>query len=266
MKKLFVLFLFVTAAFLPAYPANKTAAEPFYFVQVTDTHWGPDLHTARLKKIVDAINALPMKIEFVAHTGDIASDDLDNMANLSNALKIYSQLKAPIYFVPGNHDIVKYKFDKCIAIYTNYFSPLNYTVEVKGVVMLFTFLEELRENYTIPGYDPYKWVESTLKANKKKPVLIFHHSPVIPDFYNNEMHYPYDPKETSDWSAIVNKDKNVKGIICGHFHRGEMYWIGDVPCYVAPSVAAYWERQATFRVCEYNNGKLNYFTVYIEDK
>ncbi|OHD54953.1 MAG: hypothetical protein A2Y33_03085 [Spirochaetes bacterium GWF1_51_8] len=266
MKKFTVSLLLMVAIAVVFCTAKPAPDSSFYFVQITDTHWGPDIHTQRLKKIVDAINALPMKIEFVAHTGDIASDDLDNMTLLSNTLSIYKQLKYPLYFVPGNHDIVKYKADKTLNIFTNYFSPLNYTVEVKGVVMLFTFLEPLRENYTITNYDPYKWVDGTLKANKNKPVIIFEHSPVIPDFYNNAYHYPYDEKETAGWQTIVNKYKNVKGIICGHFHRAEFFWIGEVPCHVAGSVAEYWERQATFRVYEYKNGKLSYFTVYIEDK
>ena len=50
----------------------------FYFVQITDTHFGRPEHTERTEKCVESINQLPMPIECVVHTGDITADRLLN--------------------------------------------------------------------------------------------------------------------------------------------------------------------------------------------
>src|SRR5262245_3826729 len=56
---------------------QKSAREEFYFVQVSDTHWGfdgpkvnPDAQ-GTLKKAVAAINSLERQPDFVVFTGDL---------------------------------------------------------------------------------------------------------------------------------------------------------------------------------------------------
>ena len=261
MKRLF--FVLSLCLLSGAIFAQTSKDDVFYFVQITDTHWGPELHQQRLQKAVDMINALPFQIEFVAHTGDISSDDLDNLVNLSNSLKIYKKLKAPIYYVAGNHDILPYRM-KTIGIFTNTFNPLCVAIEKKGVQFYFISMVPIARKFPIKGYQPFEWVEKQLKASKGKPVIIFDHIPTANDFYNNAIHNEWDSAFLAKWTALINK-YNVKALIAGHYHRNELHWLGKVPLYVAPSIAAYWDRQATFRIYKYHNGQLDYMTVYIED-
>src|SRR4051812_38723402 len=59
----------------PEYDTKK-AADDFYFVQLSDTHWGfngpPNPDSANtLKKAVASVNALPIKPDFIVFTGDL---------------------------------------------------------------------------------------------------------------------------------------------------------------------------------------------------
>jgi len=94
--------------------APQPALAPFHFVQITDTHHGHPLHLIRTRMAVDAINALPMPIEVVLHTGDLASNNLtmENAAAISNE---FSRLNAPVVFVPGNHDILPKRMEENVA-------------------------------------------------------------------------------------------------------------------------------------------------------
>ena len=65
-------------------------------VHITDIHHKGD--RAYLKKVVETVNALSP--DFVAFTGDLVEDSV----HLDEALDVLSQIKYPVYGVPGNHD------------------------------------------------------------------------------------------------------------------------------------------------------------------
>lgn len=271
-----ILALFMLVLLVPWYSVAATGKNAgFYFVQITDTHWGPRKHHQRLRKAIEYINKLPMKIDFVVHTGDLASNNLHQDGVVDKNKKLFSQFKAPLYLVAGNHDVMKYNGTsillKTYQIYTNHFGPLNYTVEHKGVVLVFTFMENERERYTLPGHAPWKWLATTLKKHQQRPVLLFQHAPPTLDLYksrfetHHQYHDPWGKKNRTRYSTLVNRHGNVKAIVCGHFHRAELHWVGKVPLHVCGSIAGYWGRQGSFRLYHYDQGRLSYQTIYVED-
>lgn len=250
-------------------PAPRTAkpappAAPFDFVQVTDTHHGHPLHLTRTRQAVDAINALPMPIACVLHTGDLASDNLDAeaAAAISNE---FARLRAPLFFVPGNHDILPRKLDETLEAYRSHFGPLATRHEVHGVTFLALYTEPLRTGIVVPDYDPLAWLANELAASPDQPTIVVHHAPDGPDFYNNQKHegWPTDSRER--WLTTLARGR-VEAIIAGHFHRDEVRWneLG-IPTYVASSIASFWGRQASFRIYTYDGGRLSHHTVYLED-
>ncbi|MBV8883791.1 MAG: metallophosphoesterase [Chroococcidiopsidaceae cyanobacterium CP_BM_RX_35] len=79
------------------------------FVQISDSHIGfhkpANEHvTATLQKAIDAINALPTPPAFVVHTGDITH--LSKPAEFDQAKQLLSQLKVPLFTLPGEHDVI----------------------------------------------------------------------------------------------------------------------------------------------------------------
>ncbi len=76
---------------------NLAQGKPAHrFVHFTDLHYKGDRSTAA--HLVERINALSP--DFVCFTGDL----IEEPDFLSDALEFISQIKSPVYAVPGNHD------------------------------------------------------------------------------------------------------------------------------------------------------------------
>jgi len=76
-----------------------TAFENFSILHISDIHVNTKTPQGALKNLVEAINTL--EIDMVAMTGDI----FDAKVNTIN-YKILSNIKHPVYFVSGNHDLL----------------------------------------------------------------------------------------------------------------------------------------------------------------
>jgi 3',5'-cyclic AMP phosphodiesterase CpdA len=85
---------------------------PLRFVHISDTHINPDTaynneyarHTPLVgaKALIEAVNALPFTPDFILHTGDVAFDPVPEA--YAFIAELLSDLKAPLYFLRGNHD------------------------------------------------------------------------------------------------------------------------------------------------------------------
>jgi 3',5'-cyclic AMP phosphodiesterase CpdA len=88
---------------------TPSTALPLSFVQISDTHIGfhkpANEHvTDTLQKTIDAINALSTPPAFVIHTGDISH--LSKPEEFDQAKQLLSQLKVPLFTLPGEHDTI----------------------------------------------------------------------------------------------------------------------------------------------------------------
>jgi 3',5'-cyclic-AMP phosphodiesterase len=88
---------------------KSSTASPFSFVQISDTHIGfhkpANEHvTDTLQKTINAINALLAPPAFVVHTGDISH--LSKPEEFDLAKQLLSQLKVPLFTLPGEHDTI----------------------------------------------------------------------------------------------------------------------------------------------------------------
>jgi 3',5'-cyclic AMP phosphodiesterase CpdA len=262
---LLVVVLSVSCAQAPPRAASeetKTDGARFHFAQLADIHFGRAENTPRITTAVETINALPMKIEFVAVTGDVTHESLENDSVVSECLDVLNGLTPPVHFLPGNHDILRKARDVTVEAYKKHFGDLISQQEYHGVVSIFMYTEPLAHSFTVPGYEPLKELERRLKEAAGKPVIIFHHTPSVESFHVNRMH-PGWPKELREkWVALLNTYR-VTAVIAGHFHRDEFHWLGDVPLYICSPVAGQWGRQATFRIYEYTDGKISYRTQYL---
>lgn len=251
------------------------AEDKLRFIQITDTHFGAEENMNknekkdtlyRLTEIVKESNDLKMDISFVAFTGDITDNGFTDSEFIKKDLDIISQLKYPINYLPGNHEINPMHPDRIDAeakAYTEKLGSMNYIKEYKGVVCIFFYDETLRTDVKVTGYDALKWLEDSLKNAGRKEVLIFTHSPPINRIENGVELETWNPQNKAALEKLVN-DYNVKAIIAGHKHEDTFKWFGNVPVYASSAVIRYEGRQATFRIYEYEKGKLSYFTRYIQ--
>lgn len=240
------------------------AGESVYFVQITDTHFGKADHAERTREVVKAVNALPMQIAFVAVTGDIMDNCIADSCKVTEALEVFGKLKMPVYFVPGNHDLLTTAPEETVAVFTSRFGPLISSVEYGGVDFVFVCTEPLDGGVQIKGFDPLNELEALLQSRPAgHPCVLFNHEPCADDFYDNGMHkgWAYSP-DGARWLELI-KHYPVKAVISGHFHRDELHWIGEVPLYVCPPVAGLFGRQPAFRIYKYCDGKIEYRTQYL---
>jgi 3',5'-cyclic AMP phosphodiesterase CpdA len=259
-----IMVLLYSGGHIPTISGAQSASNQFYFAQITDTHvgqMGMD-NEERTRQVIQAINNLPLKIQFVVHTGDITMEKLEDTPTVNDAIALFKLLKPPIHYIPGNHDILRQKHDLTMQAYRNHFGELITQQTYSGVVCLFIYTEPLAKDFSVSSYNTLDELEKRLKLSAGKPIIVFHQSPSVEDFYGNQMHPGWREDIRERWIALLNKYE-VKGVIAGHFHRDEFHWLGNVPLYVSASVAGYWGRQATFRIYEYKDGKIGYRTQYL---
>lgn len=83
-------------------------ADSLHFVHISDTHLGHlrdwialgNNPFRNLLRVLEAINSLPTRPQFVIHTGDVANHNSEVAYEL--AAEAFSQINIPTYFVTGN--------------------------------------------------------------------------------------------------------------------------------------------------------------------
>ena len=85
-------------------------SEPVYFVHISDTHIGPTADYERhgfrplpcAARLVEIINQLPTKPDFVIHTGDVVTEPHPD--SYKTAAELLAKISVPTYYAVGNHD------------------------------------------------------------------------------------------------------------------------------------------------------------------
>lgn len=255
-----ITLLMISGLILIAEEVNEID-DTFYFVQISDSHIGKGTNLEITNRLIEQINALPMDIQFIIHTGDIVQYGLRDTINAKKAAAAFSKLEKPIYFIPGNHDIYPEYWETETGVFQKYFGELMFTKEFDNIAFVGLFTDPIAYSFSVDGYEPFEEIETALKKIKDKPIIVFHHIPSVGFFYNNTMHDGWQPEDKTRWQKLLNSF-NVKAIIAGHFHSSEQHWIGDVPLHVPGSVTNRFGRQPSFRIYEYKDGKLGYRTQY----
>jgi len=96
-----------SSTMLGAGPSTKPAS--FTFLQISDSHVGfakpanPDAR-ATLREAVAKIAGMPVKPDFIVHTGDITQ--LSRDSEFDDADQILRETGLPTFYVPGEHDML----------------------------------------------------------------------------------------------------------------------------------------------------------------
>ncbi len=92
-----------------AQAATSEKPNGFTFLQLSDSHVGFDKPAnpdalGTLREAVDLIKAMPTRPSFYLHTGDISH--LSRDSEFDNADQVIKGLNAPVFYVPGEHDLL----------------------------------------------------------------------------------------------------------------------------------------------------------------
>ena len=197
-----------------------SAADTLTFVQISDSHIG--FHQApnqdpgsTLKLAVDAINALPTQPQFVIHTGDVTH--LSKPAQFDDAKQILGTLRAPLYAIPGEHDVIG--ADGLKTYFANFArkdAPQGwYSFDVGGahfvsIVNVFNF-----EKMGLIGNEQLDWIGKDLAAQKKStPIVVFGHVPL----YTVYEPWGWLTEDGGKVVAMLQRFDNVT-VLNGHIHQ-----------------------------------------------
>ena len=172
----------VFASALPGM-AHAAGADDFYFVQLSDTHWGfegapnPDAK-GTLRKAIASVNSLERSPDFIMFTGDLThttDNPVERRKRLAEFKTIVSDLKVKtVRFMPGEHD-ASLDFGKA---YKEYFGDTNYTFEHKGVH--FIVVDNVSDPRAQIGDEQLSWLAADLaKLKKDAPIVVFTHRPLF---------------------------------------------------------------------------------------
>jgi len=228
--------VFVSGTTVRAGGTQQKENDSFYFVQLSDTHWGfngsninPDSQ-GTLKKAVAAVNALDDQPDFVVFTGDLTqtTDDRkirrDRMAEFRD---IVSQLRVKtVRFMAGEHDA---SLDHGEA-YQEFFGDLHYTFDHNGVH--FIVLDNVSDPMAAVGEKQLQWLKADLKQQKDNArIVVLTHRPLFdlaPDW----------DWATRDGAAVIEsllQHQNVT-VLYGHIHQEHHHMTGHIAHHSAKSL------------------------------
>jgi len=159
--------------------------DEFFFVQLSDTHWGfegpalnPDAK-GTLPKAVAAVNALAEQPDFIVFTGDLThttDDPKERRRRLAGFRDIVKGLKNPnVRFMPGEHDA---SLDRGEA-FKEFFGATHYTFEHKGVS--FIVLDNVSDPAARIGEEQLAWFRGELAKRKPEDrIVVLTHRPLFP--------------------------------------------------------------------------------------
>jgi hypothetical protein len=193
---------------------DKMASDDFFFIQLSDSHWGftgpkanPDA-TGTLKKAVAAVNSLKLQPDFIMFTGDLThttDDDKDRRKRLAGFRDIISDLKVKsVRFMPGEHDAA---LDEGEA-FKEFFGETHYTFDYKGVH--FIVLDNVSDPGSNIGESQLQWLSDDLKKlGKDSRIVVFTHRPLF-DLY-------------PDWDWYTRDGAKAIGLLMPYFNVTVFY-------------------------------------------
>ncbi len=225
--------------FVSGLPGAAQAAEAkdegFYFLQLSDSHWGfegPPNPDARgmLPKAIAAVNALPQAPDFVIFTGDLThttDDPQERRRRLAEFRQIVGRLGVKdVKFIPGEHDA---SLDSGKA-FQEFFGATHYTFDHKGVH--FIVLDNVSDPGAQLGEAQLAWLADDLKAQAKDArIVVFAHRPLF-DLYPQ---WDWATRDGAKAVDLLMPYANVT-VFYGHIHQEHHQMTGHIAHHSARSL------------------------------
>ena len=211
---------------------GAAGADDFYFVQLSDVHWGfegppnPDAKVT-LPKTVATVNALGDAPDFIMFTGDLThttDDPRERRERMAQFKAIVAGLKVKdVRFMPGEHDA---SLDRGKA-FQEHFGQTHYTFDHKGVH--FIVLDNVSDPMGFIGDEQLGWLAADLAQQPPDAnIVVFTHRPL------------FDLAPEWDWATpdgakaidLLMPHANVT-VFYGHIHQEHHFMTGHIPHHAA---------------------------------
>jgi hypothetical protein len=218
-----------------AVPPPRPPLKDFFFLQLSDTHWGfhgppnPEADLT-LKRTVATINSVETQPDFIVFTGDLThtTDDLkERRARMAQFKEIVGELKVKtLRFLPGEHDA---SLDKGEA-FIEAFGQTHYTFDHNGVH--FIVIDNVSDASGMIGDAQLDWLAKDLaQLPPEAPIVVLTHRPLF-DLYPQ---WDWATKDGGRALDVLAKRPNVT-VFYGHIHQENHHMTGSIAHHSARSL------------------------------
>ncbi len=244
-ERLTCLFLaLVIALLLP-----RTSIAQTVIAQISDMHVCSSKAPHAATNLNTAVQMINKRIvDIVMVPGDIG----ENKTCWLKAKSILANLKAPVHYLPGNHDV--HTLD--VSTYRSVFGADYYRFRVKNVDVI-VIDSQLLGNYDnywattpppLPAYTQAQsdqmmtWLNSLVQKEQDAilagyVVIAVQHIPVARDYGFPPGTLPYwiisDPYRTEEMNAL--HALGIKDVLAGHWHSAKVFGWGNITWHASPS-------------------------------
>lgn len=229
--------VFLSALTACAAPGGKQLAQAsdFYFVQLSDAHWGfqgppnPDAG-GTLHKAVAAVNALEIPPEFIVFTGDL-THTTDSPEERRRRMREFQSIVAglhvkTVYFMPGEHDA---GIDRGAA-FQELFGPTHYSFDKHGVH--FIVLDNVSDPGSKIGEEQLAWLQADLaRLAPDAPIVVLTHRPL----FDLAPQWDWATRDGAQALALLMPHRNVT-VFYGHIHQEHHHMTGHIAHHSAKSL------------------------------
>ena len=220
--------------------AKAGGVKPFSFIQVSDSHIGfnkepnPDARVT-FREAVAKIGALPVTPDFILHTGDITQ--LSKPGEFDDADQILKEAGIPVFFVPGEHDMLDEGQGKAFLDRYGKGSQGDgwYSFDHSGVhfVGLVTVKELKAGGMGHLGSDQLAWLEKDLAGRSaSQPIVVFTHMPM----WVVASEWGWGVDDAPQAMSLLNRFGSVM-VLNGHIHQVQQKVEGNISFHTARSTA-----------------------------
>ena len=223
-----------------AAPLIKTATAPFTFVQVSDSHIGfnkPPNADARatLREAIAKVKALPNRPDFMIHTGDVSQLSRDD--EFDDADQILKEAGLPVFFVPGEHDMLDPDGGK--AFLTRFGKNSRgagwYSFDHRGVhfVALVNVADLKPGGMGNLGAEQLNWLKADLAGRSSStPIVVFAHIPLWTVYAD----WGWGTDDAAEALKLLARFGSVT-VLNGHIHQITQKVEGRIAFHTARSTA-----------------------------
>jgi len=197
-----------------------TPGQRIAFAQISDSHIGftgkvNDHPADTLKMAVDALNALPQQPAFVVHTGDVTH--LAKADQFGTAHDILAGLKAPLFVIPGEHDVINAEgAQRFRDTFGRADAPKGWYSWDQGGVHYVALVNVFSgETMGLLGPEQLGWLANDLQTRSKDtPIVVFGHVPL----YALYAKWGWTTDDGAQALALLQRFSSVT-VLNGHIHQ-----------------------------------------------
>jgi 3',5'-cyclic-AMP phosphodiesterase len=219
--------------------SHAAAGGGLRFVQISDSHIGFDKPanadvTATLRAAVAKIKMAPEPPSFVLHTGDLTH--LSKPAEFDTLQQIMSELSLPVFYVPGEHDVLEDDGKSYLARFGSKTQGSGWHSFDQGGVHFIGLVNVVNlkaGGLGTLGTEQLEWLERDVKRlSSSTPIVVFAHIPL----WSVYPEWGWGTEDSARALSYLKRFGSVS-VLNGHIHQVMQKVEGHVTFHTAMSTA-----------------------------